>query len=111
MTTLKVGVRNGKVTCGANGGHVRALHGTVITWTSRGKDKKFMLEFEQLGVEPAHAGAKLEHWPFQEAPPTAPTNTFTGTLKKLAANDSAPVYKYSVKVGKRVLDPIIIVDR
>jgi hypothetical protein len=111
MTTVKVGVRNGKVTCGANGGHVRAPHGTVITWKSRGKDKKFVLEFERLGVESAHAGAKLDHWPFQEAPPPGPTNTFAGTLKRLAGSDSAPVYKYSVKVGKRVLDPIVIVDR
>lgn len=111
MTTLKVDVRDGKVTCGAKGGHVRAHHGTVITWKSTGEDKKFVLEFEQMGIETADASAKLDHWPFLEVPPSEPTNTFAGTVKKLAANDWAPVYKYTIKVGKLVLDPIIIVDR
>jgi hypothetical protein len=110
MTTLKVGVRRGKVTCGANGGHVRALHGSVITWESKGEDKKFVLKFERLGMETGHTGKKLEHWPFQEPQPKAPTNSFTGTLKKLDAGEPAPAYKYSVKVGKLILDPIIIVD-
>jgi len=32
-------------------------------------------------------------------------------LKPLTANDPAPVYKYNVKVGNLVLDPIVIVDR
>jgi hypothetical protein len=111
MTTINIDVRNGKVTCGTNGGHVRVPHGSVITWKSVGDDKKFELEFMQLGTEAADAGSDLEHWPFQEPPPRAPTNSFTGTLKTLAANDWAPVYKYNVKVGKLILDPIVIVDR
>jgi len=111
MTTISIGVRGGKITCGAKGGHVRAHHGSVITWKSRGEDKKFVLNFEQLRVETAKTSAKLDHWPFLEPRPSKPTNTFTGTLKKLAANDWAPVYKYSIKVGKLVLDPIVIVDR
>jgi hypothetical protein len=109
MTTIKIGVRGGKVTCGAKGGHVRAPHGSVITWKSTGDDKKFVLKFKQLGTETAAAGR--DNWPFQENPPSGPTNTFVGTLKKLAARDPAPIYKYTVKVGKRVLDPIVIVDR
>jgi hypothetical protein len=111
MTTIKIGVRSGKVTCGAKGGHVRAPHGTVITWKSTGEDKKFALKFKQLGTETTGAAAGLDHWPFQESPPKWPTNTFVGTLKKLAASDAAPIYKYTVKVGKLVLDPIVIVDR
>jgi hypothetical protein len=109
MITIKIDVRQGQITCGANGGHIRAPHGTVITWKSTGEDKKFELEFFQLGIETADA--ELEHWPFQETPPSGPTNTFAGTLKKLVANDLAPAYKYNVKVGNLVLDPIVIVDR
>lgn len=111
MTTIKINVRDGQVTCGSNGGHVRVRHGSVVTWKSTGKDKKFELEFFQLGVEAGSAAAELDHWPFKEKRPAAPTNTFVGTLKKLAPNEAAPVYKYYVKVGKLVLDPIVIVDR
>jgi hypothetical protein len=111
MTTIKIDVRGGQITCGTNGGHVRAPHGTVITWQSTGEDKKFQLEFFQLGVETGEAATALDHWPFLEKPPAAPTNTFVGTLKKLAANDAAPAYKYNVKVGDLLLDPIVIVDR
>lgn len=111
MTTIKIDVRHGQVTCGANGGHIRVPHGTVITWKSTGEDKKFELEFAQLGIESADAAPDLEHWPFQEAPPSGPTNSFAGTLRKLGANDTPPVYKYNVKVGNLVLDPIIIIDR
>ena len=111
MITIKIDVRDGKITCGANGGHVRAPHGTVIAWKSAGEDKKFELEFFQLGLETTDPAAEVEHWPFQEKPPSTPTNTFVGTLKRLAANDRAPVYKYNVKVGNLFLDPIIILDR
>lgn len=55
--------------------------------------------------------AALDHWPFQETPPSAPTDTFVGTLKMLTSSALAPVYKYNVKVGELVLDPIVIVDR
>lgn len=110
MTTIKIDVRDGQVTCGTNGGHVRVPHNSVITWQSTGEDKKFELDFVQLGFEPGDPAAKLDHWPFQEPPPAAPTNSFTGTLKKLAGTGVAPVYKYNVRVGKLLLDPIIIVD-
>ena len=111
MITIKIDVRDGRITCGTSGGHIRVPHESVITWKSTGEDKKFELEFFQLGTETAEADAELEHWPFQEARPSGPTNTFVGTLKKLAANDWAPVYKYNVKVGDLLLDPIVIVDR
>jgi hypothetical protein len=111
MNKIKIDVHNGKITCGANGGHIRARHGTVLTWESTGEDQKFELEFFQLGTESASVATALEHWPFQEKPPSGPGNTFVGTLKKLAANDLAPVYKYNVKVGNLVLDPVVIVDR
>ena len=111
MITIKIDVRDGRITCGTSGGHIRVPHESVITWKSTGEDKKFELEFFQLGTETADAAGELEHWPFQETRPSGPTNTFVGTLKKLAANDWAPVYKYTVKVGNLVLDPIIIVDR
>jgi hypothetical protein len=111
MTTVKIDVRNGQVTCGANGGHLRVPHGTVITWKSTGDDKKFELEFSQLGIESGDTGTELEHWPFQEGRPSWPTNTFVGTLRKLGPNDAPPVYKYNVKVGNLFLDPIVIIDR
>ena len=113
MTTIQIDVRNGKVTCGANGGHIRVPHGTAITWTSQGADKKFELEFFQLGLETTGAARELEHWPFAEpaSGKPGPTNTFVGTLKKLAPGDPAPVYKYNVRVGELLLDPIIIFDK
>ncbi len=111
MTTIKIDVRHGQITCGANGGHVRVPHGSVITWKSTGEDKKFELEFSQLGTESADAGTELEHWPFQEPQPAWPTNTFVGTLRELGAGESPPVYKYNVKVGDLLLDPIVIIDR
>jgi len=111
MITIKIDVRDGRITCGTSGGHIRVPHESVITWKSTGEDKKFELEFFQLGTETADAAGELEHWPFQETRPSGPTNTFVGTLKKLAANDWAPVYKYNVKVGDLLLDPIVIVDR
>ena len=114
MTTIKIDVQNGKVTCGKNGGHIRVPHGTAIKWTSEGTGKKFVLEFSQLGVETAATARKLEHWPFAkpEGPESAPTNSFTGTLKALPQGPGhAPVYKYNVRIGDLLLDPIIIVDR
>lgn len=111
MITIKIDVRDGKIVCGGSGGHVRTPHQTAITWMSTGDDKKFELEFSRLGIETAAPGTDPEHWPFQEAPPSAPVNSFKGTLKKVAADGLPPVYKYNVKVGKLLLDPIVIVDR
>ena len=56
---------------------------------------------------------ELEHWPFEEPAGTkpGPTNTFAGTLKKLAPEDHAPVDKCNVRVGELLLDPIIILDK
>jgi len=111
MITIKIDVRDGKIVCGGHGGHVRAAHQSVITWTSTGEDKKFQLEFSRLGVETADSGVNPGDWPFQEPAPSEPVNTFKGTLKKLAADGLPPVYKYNVRVGKLFLDPIVIVDR
>jgi hypothetical protein len=114
MTTIHIDVQNGKVTCGTNGGHIRVPHGTAITWTSDGTDKMFELEFTQLDLETGAAASTPDHWPFEQParPEPGRKNTFTGTLKKLPlAGSHAPVYKYSVRVGDLLLDPIIIVDR
>lgn len=112
MTTIKIDVKNGVVTCGTNGGHVRARHGSKITWTSSGDDKKFKLEFFQMGLE-SGTPSELEHWPFRESANSqpSPTNTFVGTLREIGESDHAPVYKYNVRVGDLLLDPIIIIDR
>jgi hypothetical protein len=112
MTTIQIDVQNGAVTCGASGGHVRVPHGTQITWTSKGADKKFELEFFELGLESADAARELVHWPFEEPMgKSGPANTFVGTLKKIGKEGHAPVYKYNVKVGALLLDPIIIIDK
>jgi hypothetical protein len=113
MKTIHIDVKEGKVTCGTNGGHIRVPHGTAITWTSTGTDQKFELEFEQLGFEAGGAAGELEHWPFDDpsGPQSGPANTFKGTLKRLASEAHTPVYKYNVRVGDLLLDPIIIVDR
>ena len=113
MATIQIDVRNGTVTCGASGGHVRVPHGTRITWASQGADKKFELEFFQLGLESADAAQALVHWPFEESQDShpGPTNSFVGTLKKIGKEGHAPVYKYNVRVGDLLLDPIIIIDK
>jgi hypothetical protein len=113
MTTIQIDVKNGTVICGASGGHVRLPHGTQITWTSKGADKKFELEFVQLGLESPGAARALVHWPFEEpqSSKSGPTNTFVGTLKKIDSEGHAPVYKYNVRVGDLLLDPIIIIDK
>ena len=113
MTTINSDVKNGKVTCCKNGGHLRVPHRTVINWTSTGEYKKFVLEFEQLGFDAGGAAGDLEHWPFDDpsGPQSGPANTFKGTLKRLASEAHTPVYKYNVRVGDLLLDPIIIVDR
>ena len=114
MTTIKIDVQNGKVTCGKNGGHIRVPHGTAIKWTSEGTGKKFVLEFSQLGVETAATARDLEDWPFEtpEGPVSEAKDTFEGTLKKLPqAAGHVPVYKYNVRVGDLLLDPIIIIDK
>ena len=33
------------------------------------------------------------------------------TLREIGDSDHAPVYKYNVRVGDLLLDPIIIIDR
>jgi hypothetical protein len=113
MTTIQIDVKDGEVSCGENGGHIRVPHGTVITWTSTDAAEKFVLEFEQLGIQPTTAGRTLDHWPFDDpsGPRSEPANTFKGTLKKLTSDAHTPVYKYNVRVGDLLLDPIIIVDR
>jgi hypothetical protein len=112
MATIQIDVQNGTVTCGASGGHVRVPHGTQITWTSKGEDKKFELEFFQLQLE-SDAVRELVHWPFEEpqSSKSGRTNTFVGTLKKIGAGGHAPVYKYNVRVGDLLLDPIIIIQK
>jgi hypothetical protein len=112
MATIQIDVQNGTVTCGASGGHVRVPHGTQITWTSKGADKKFELEFFELRLESADAARELVHWPFEEPRgKSSPTNSFVGTVKKIGEDGHAPVYKYNVRVGDLLLDPIIIIQK
>jgi hypothetical protein len=114
MTTIHIDVKNDKITCGKNGGHIRVPHGTAIKWTSEGTGRKFVLEFSQLGVETAATARDLEDWPFETpaGPVSEAKETFEGTLKKLPeAAGHVPVYKYNVRVEDLLLDPIIIVDR
>ncbi len=112
MTPIKIDVKNGVVTCGANGGHVRVCHGTKITWTSDGDDKKFKLEFFPMELE-SGTPSPLEHWPFKESADSqpSPANTFVATLRDVGDSDHVPVYKYNVRVGDLLLDPILIIDR
>ena len=112
MTTIQIDVKDGKVVCGAKGGHLRVPHGTEITWTSKDKDQKFELEFFRLDLEVA--GSAHDHWPFEKPPAPVPgaQHTFTGTLKAVPTTAGrAPAYKYNVRVAELLLDPIIIVDR
>jgi hypothetical protein len=94
-------IRNGMILCTPRDGHVRAPHRTQLEWVSSGEE--FTLSFMLLGGRSA--------WPFQEPQPAVfnPTHNFRGTL--LEVTGEPPAYKYTVRVGGKLLDPIIIVDK
>jgi hypothetical protein len=100
LTTIEIN-NNGNIQCTPDDGHVRAPQGTQLEWVS---NVDFTLSFTQLG-----GGGT---WPFEGRQPAEfePTKHFKGTL---AASDTypPPAYKYTVRVGSKVLDPIIIVDK
>jgi hypothetical protein len=102
MATIHIHLKNGALSCTPNDGHVRARHGSVLEWVSQ--DEEFTLSFQLLGGGSA--------WPFQGEAPRQPTRHFRAALQLLGADaGDAPAYKYSVTVGGKVLDPIVIVDK
>jgi hypothetical protein len=102
MATINIHLKNGAISCTPNDGHVRARHGSVLEWVSAGEE--FTLSFQLLGGGSA--------WPFQGPAPQQPTRHFKAALLPLGADTAeAPAYKYSVTVGGKVLDPIVIVDK
>ena len=94
-------IRKGMILCTPRDGHVRAPQLTQLEWVST--DEEFTLLFMLLGGRSA--------WPFKEPQPAVfnPTRSFRGTLLEVAGEP--PAYKYTVRVGGKLLDPIIIVDR
>ncbi|HEY0767105.1 MAG TPA: hypothetical protein VGD47_04040 [Steroidobacteraceae bacterium] len=94
-------IRNGTILCTPKDGHVRAAQRTELEWVSQGEE--FTLSFTLLGGGSA--------WPFKEPQPPVfqPTKAFKGTLRDVTAE--APAYKYTVRMGAKLLDPIIIVDK
>ncbi len=94
-------IRKGMILCTPRDGHVRARQRTPLEWVSEGEE--FTLSFMLLGGRSA--------WPFEEPQPAVfhPTHSFLGTL--LQVSGEPPAYKYTVRVGGKLLDPIIIVDR
>jgi hypothetical protein len=100
MAPIKIQIRNGTILCTPADGHVRARQGTALEWVS--KDEEFTLSFTLLGGGSA--------WPFNEPQKGAfPTKHFRGMLKDV--DGDAPAYKYTVRMGSKLLDPIIIVDK
>ena len=98
--TVTLRVVEGTLFAAPNDGHLRARQKSVLRWRC---EQPFTLEFNALGEG-------FELWPFVESPPSGPKTEFTLTLKPLAPHAKAPYYKYTVKAGRKVLDPIIIVD-
>ena len=100
MAPINIQIRNGTIVCTPNDGHVRAPHRTALEWV--GKEEEVTLSFVLLGGGSA--------WPFNESQHGAfPTKHFRGTLKDVSGD--APAYKYTVRMGGKLLDPIIIVDK
>jgi len=95
-------IRKGMILCTPRDGHVRAPQRTQLEWVS--EDEEFTLSFMLLGGRSA--------WPFTEPQPSVfdPTHSFRGTLLGVTAAEP-PAYKYTVRIGGKLLDPIIIVDR
>jgi hypothetical protein len=104
MATFRTNIQitNGMIVCTPRDGHVRAAQLSVLEWASQ--DEEFTLSFVRLG------GASA--WPFKEPQPAVfpPTKYFKGTLQAVTA-DPPPAYKYTVRIGSKLLDPIIIVDK
>jgi hypothetical protein len=95
-------ITNGMIVCTPKDGHLRARQESVLEWAS--KDEEFTLSFVRLG------GASA--WPFKEPQPATfpPSTYFKGTLS-VVNEDPPPAYKYTVRIGSKLLDPIIIVDK
>ena len=95
-------IRKGMILCTPRDGHVRARQRTQLEWVSA--DEEFTLTFMLLGGRSA--------WPFEEPQPPVfiPTHGFRGTLLEVTSEEP-PAYKYTVRIGGKLLDPIIIVDR
>jgi hypothetical protein len=101
--TTNIQITNGNIKCSPNDGYMRGPGDrTQLQWVSG--DEEFTLSFVQLGVGRA--------WPFKEPEPVPfpATKRFVGTLKAVTT-DPPPAYKYTVAIGSKVLDPIIIVDK
>lgn len=99
----RIEIRRGMILCMPHEGHLRVRQGTQLEWVSA--DEEFTLSFMLLGGRSA--------WPFQERQPSQfnPTHAFRGTLLEVATGGEPPAYKYTVRIGGKLLDPIIIVDR
>jgi hypothetical protein len=102
MVNTRIDVAGGAIACSPRGGHVRALHGSKLAWTSA--HEQFTLKFEVLD------GSGTRAWPFVDPEPSWPVFEFRGTLKPITG-DERPAYKYTIVVGSKKLDPIIIVDK
>ena len=96
-------IRKGMILCRPRDGHVRARQLAELEWLS--DDEEFTLSFMLLGGRSA--------WPFREPQPATfdPTHAFRGTLLEVTPTAEPPAYKYTVRIGGKLLDPIIIVDR
>jgi len=100
MTNIQINVKSGTITCSPS--VVRALQNSTVAWKS---NEEFTLTFQALD------GTGPVPWPFVGPEPSWPRSSFQGNLNAIAAGAQAPAYKYTVMVGGKALDPIIIVDK
>jgi hypothetical protein len=101
LPPIIIHVVEGTVWCSPNGGALRALQRTKVHWECA---YPFTLTFTQLG------GTEQPWGPFTSHRSDGKEVVDSHT-QSVAPDAQAPFYKYTVRVGKLMLDPIIIIDK
>lgn len=101
LPPIKIHVNEGTIYCTPNGGALRARQNTKVRWECA---HPFTLTFTQLGGTEEPWGPFTSHLSGAQHVVDTPTQS-------VPQGAQAPFYKYTVRVGKLMLDPIIIVDK
>jgi hypothetical protein len=96
-------VESGTIWCTPNGGALRANENTKVHWESDERHP-FTLTFEQLG------GFEVAWGPLKSAL-VGHKQVVNAVTPRAPEGEQPPFYEYTVRVGKLILDPIIIIDK